>query len=201
MSQEAEDRAPARAASISARSSDTRDEELADVRLLDRVPRLVERAKSGDEDAFGELYKMYAPAIFRMARARLPEGAEDVVAETFLRAWSGLPRHRDVGAPFLAWLYGIGRHVVLDEMRRRGRVEPWEQVPDVVVSATTDDRLDLNAALAHLPDEQRQVIELKFLLGLSNKEVGAALGKSPGAVNAQQWRALRALREVLDVDG
>lgn len=61
-----------------------------------------------------------------------------------------------------------------------------------------EDRLALAAALRRLSDRQRQVVELKFLLGLSNEEVGRALGRSPGAVNAMQWRALEALRRTLE---
>jgi RNA polymerase sigma-70 factor (ECF subfamily) len=110
-----------------------------------------------------------------------------------------LPRYRRTGAPFVSWLYGIARHVATDMARAaqrtqadpdldRGSVDPWP---------ASDDHLRLRGALDALPEEQRQVIELKFLVGLSNDDVAAALGKKPGAVNAQQWRALRALERIL----
>jgi len=57
--------------------------------------------------------------------------------------------------------------------------------------------LTLSQAMDRLPQEQRQVLELKFLVGLTNSEVAAALGKTTGAVNAKQWRALEALRRTL----
>lgn len=164
----------------------------------DLVHRLVERAKEGEREAFGDLYRRYHPPLFRLARAHLGEGAEDAVAETFLRAWKGLPRYRDTGAPFLAWLYGIARHVIADEFRRRARVEPRPDLPDRRVEWAVDDELALAAAIRRLPDEQRQVVELKFLMGATNAQVAAALGKSEGAVNAKQWRGLAALRRMLE---
>jgi RNA polymerase sigma-70 factor (ECF subfamily) len=167
----------------------------------DEVVRHVERAQAGDRDAFGALYVEFRSRIFNLARFSLPHAAaEDAVGETFVRAWASLPKYRYMGAPFVAWLYGIARHVVTDVLRAGSRVEPQAE-PDrgsFDSWSSHDDRLVLGAALARLPAEQRAVIELKFLAGLSNDEVGAALGKSPGAVNAQQWRALTALRDLID---
>lgn len=161
---------------------------------------LVERARDGDRDAFGELFRAHHAAVFRVARSRLPHAlAEDAAAETFARAWAALPRYKRTGAPFASWLYGIARNVVADVVRRSSRTEVRDIVDGDAVDpwSSRDDRLALTAALAALPEEQRQVIELKYLMGLSNDEVGAALGKKPGAVNAQQWRALRALERLL----
>lgn len=161
---------------------------------------LVGRAQLGDRDAFGALYEEYRSRIFNLARFSLPyAAAEDAVGETFTRAWAALPRYRPMGVPFVAWLYGIARHVVVDAQRMGARVEPRaEPRPDRPEAREYDlDHLTLGAALARLPDEQRVVIELKFLAGMTNEEVAAALGKSPGAVNTQQWRALGALRAIL----
>ena len=194
--------ASSRTANISAPNSDiqagTYDSE---EEPLDRVPQLVEKAKRGDRDAFGELYRLHHAPIFRMARLQLGDlgdGAEDAVAETFLRAWAALPRYRDTGAPFVAWLFGIARHVVLDEVARRRRVMPREELPERTRGWTVDDRLTLAAAMERLPDEQRRVVELKYLAGMRNAEVASALGKSKGAINAMQWRALGTLREILE---
>lgn len=162
---------------------------------------LVGRARAGDPDAFGALYEEFRRKIFNLARFSLPyASAEDAVGETFVRAWAALPSYRDMGVPFVAWLYGIARHVVVDAQRSSSRVEPRaEPRPDRPESRDHDlDRLTLGVALARLSEEQRAVIELKFLAGLTNEEVGAALGKSPGAVNTQQWRALGTLREFME---
>jgi RNA polymerase sigma-70 factor (ECF subfamily) len=159
---------------------------------------LVGLAREGDREAFGQLFRTHYPAIFRMARAGLGDGADDVASETFLRAWGALPRYRETGAPFAAWLHGIARHVIVDELRRRSRSEPRDHVDPGAFEPQHEERLALWAALETLPDEQRQVLELKFFLGLTNDEVGAALGKGAGAVNTQQWRALQALRKVIE---
>lgn len=194
--------AASRTANISAPNSDIQARTYGgEEQRLDEVPRLVDKAKRGDRDAFAELYRLHHARIFRMARLHLGDlgdGAEDAVAETFLRAWAALPRYRDTGAPFVAWLFGIARHVVLDEVARGRRVMPREELPERARGWTVDDRLTLAQALDRLPAAQRQVVELKYLAGMRNEEVASALGKSKGAINAMQWRALGALREILE---
>jgi RNA polymerase sigma-70 factor (ECF subfamily) len=162
------------------------------------VVPLVERARSGDKDAFGLLYRRFHGRIYGLARFYLGDGAEDAVAETFTRAWAALPRYKPGRTPFVSWLYGIGRHVVVDELRRRKRTEPRDSLPDSGHEHNHDDNLALAAAIEKLPGQQRRVIEMKYLLGLTNPEVSAALGKKIGAVNAQQWRALQTLKKILE---
>lgn len=162
------------------------------------VANLVRSAQAGDREAFGALYREHHGAIYRLARFYLGAAAEDVVAETFLRAWKALPRYRDTGAPFVSWLYGIARHVVGDELRRAKRSEPREALPEASLDSSEDDRLVLTSAIAQLPKEQRGVIEMKYLLGMKNPEVAEVLGKSIGAINAMQWRALATLRGLME---
>jgi RNA polymerase sigma-70 factor (ECF subfamily) len=164
----------------------------------EEVTALVGKARQNDREAFGQIYRLFKPRVFRLARFYLNSGAEDAVAETFLRAWNALPRYRSTGAPFVAWLYGIARHVVADERNLRNRVESRPEVPAQAPDGRVDDRLALALAMEKLPREDRQIIELKFLIGLTNGEVAAALGKSVGAINTQQWRALRALRRLIE---
>lgn len=182
------------AANISRASSDGKGEEPED-RAVERA--LVARAKEGDREAFEQLYRAHLGAVSRLVRFRLGGTDEDAVAEVFLRAWRGLGSHRDTGVPFSAWLYGIARHVAVDELRRRGRVEPVEQLPEGQVEPMTAELMTLRSAIDTLPTEQRQVIELKYLAGMSNDEVAAAMGTTSGAVNARQWRALHALATTL----
>jgi RNA polymerase sigma-70 factor (ECF subfamily) len=164
----------------------------------DAVLPLVERSRRGDKDAFGQLYRRYHARVFGLANFYLGEGAEDAVAETFMRAWTALPRYRATAAPFVAWLYGIARHVVADEFKRLKRTEPRDRLPEDAVDPRHDERLEIAAAIAQLPTQQRQIVEMKYLLGLRNPEVAKALKKSIGAVNAQQWRALQSLKQILE---
>jgi RNA polymerase sigma-70 factor (ECF subfamily) len=159
---------------------------------------LVEAARAGDKEAFGQLYRRYHARVFGLARFYLADGAEDAVAETFVRAWSALPRYRTTSAPFVAWLYGIARHVVADEVKRRRRTEARERLPEDAVDPQHEERLALAAAIAKLPKQQRQIVEMKYLLGLKNPEVSRALKKTVGAINAQQWRALQSLKQSLE---
>lgn len=186
--------------SVLRRIPDVRDEsdERVDVTSKSGVPELVALAKAGDREAFGDLYRLYHAPMYRVLRAQIGDGADDAVAETFVRAWGSLHRYRDTGVPFVGWLYGIARNVVADEFRRRRRVEPTDRVPDEMIASTVDGDLSLAAAMARLSDEHRKVVELKFLVGLTNAEIGSVLGISPGAVNSKQWRALGHLRRVME---
>ena len=157
------------------------------------VGRLVVAAQRNDRDAFGQLYRLYYRPIYNLARFYLPQQAEDIVAETFVRAWGGIVRYRDTGRPFVTWLYGIARHIVADERRARRRVEPRSELPDSPTEMEHDDRIMLAMGMERLPAGQRRVLELRYLLGLSHPEIAVLLQKSVGAVKAQRWRALQSL--------
>ena len=116
-------------ANISGPQSDIQ-ETVGDVRSLDSVARLVDRAKDGDKDAFGQIFRLHRDAILRFARFRLGVEADDVVSEVFTRAWITLHRYEYMGLPFVAWLYGIARHVVADELVRRSRTLPQDDLPE-----------------------------------------------------------------------
>jgi RNA polymerase sigma-70 factor (ECF subfamily) len=161
------------------------------------VSGLVALAQQNDRDAFGQLYHLYYRPVYSLARFYLPQQAEDIVAETFVRAWGAIARYRDTGRPFVAWLYGIARHVVADELKARRRVEPRDELPDSPRESDQDDRIMLAIGLARLPPGQRRVIELRYLLGLSHQEIAVLLRKSVGAVKALRWRALQNLSTIL----
>jgi len=182
-------------ANIAAGSHDGKDDGY-EKREAERA--LVARAKGGDRDAFGDLYREHVGPITRLVRFRLGAPDEDAVSEVFLRAWRGIGTYRETGKPFGAWLYAIARNISVDEVRRRVRTEPVADVPDRGIEPMIAELVSLRDAVGALPVEQRQVIELKYLVGLTNGEVGAALGISPGAVNAKRWRALKTLAERLE---
>ena len=187
------------AANISTLSTDV-PETLGDVESLDPVARLVERAADGDKDAYGQIFRLHHDAILRFARLHLGGEADDVVSEVFVRAWVGLDRYERSGVPFAAWLHGIARHVVADELSRESRKEPQAEMPESLARWAEDDRLALVEAISKLPTEQRQVIEMRFFMGLRNPHVAAVMNTSTDAVNVRQWRALDALREQLEED-
>jgi RNA polymerase sigma-70 factor, ECF subfamily len=163
----------------------------------EHVSELVAAAQANDREAFGELYRLYYRPMYTLARFYLPQQAEDIVAETFVRAWGAVDRYRDIGRPFVAWLYAIERHIVSDELRARKRVEPRDELPDEPQFVDHDDRLMLAMGLERLPNTQRRVVELRYLVGLTHQEIATLLRKSVGAVKAIRWRALRNLAGVL----
>ncbi len=173
--------------------------------------QLVQRAVAGDTDAFAKLYEAYVERIYRFIyfRVGVAEAAEDLTSQVFLKAWEGLSRYQPRGLPFGAWLFRVARNTVIDHYRASRPTVPLDTAalsqpdPAADVAEAVGRRLEndeLRAALGKLTDEQRQVLSLKFLAGLSTDEVAQALGKKPGAVRALQMRGLQALARLMAVE-
>jgi RNA polymerase sigma-70 factor (ECF subfamily) len=170
---------------------------------------LVERAQTGDGEAFGQLYDRYVDTVYRFIYFRLNDRAlaEDFTSETFLRALRRLSTFSYQGRDIGAWFITIARNIILDHVKSaRHRletptaeiVEGTEQAPSpetAVIDALTAQRL--LAAVQSLGPEQRDCIVLRFIDGFSISETAAVLGKNDGAVKALQHRAVRKLAELL----
>jgi RNA polymerase sigma-70 factor (ECF subfamily) len=174
---------------------------------------LVQLAQAGETEAFGTLYEQYAALVFRFLYAQLPDrfDAEDLTADVFMRAWRSLPRYRERGYPFSAYLFRIARNVLIDHQRRAGRVETLsEDYAEMLISeeGTPDERLlarlerqALQRTLSGLREDYRTVLVLRFISELSPEETAQAMGRSPGSVRVLQHRALQALRKSMDQQG
>lgn len=171
---------------------------------------LVEQAVSGSADAFGELYSTHLDSIYRYIYFRVGERleAEDLTEMVFLKAWEALPGYLDKGFPFTSWLYRIAHNIVVDHHRRRQRVDPpddriqienraEEGVSTLGKIIENEERTELAMAISRLPDEQQQVIILRFIEGLSHTQVANIIGKNEGTCRMIQHRALTALNKVL----
>lgn len=161
-------------------------------------------------DAVGELYDRHHESIFRYVRSRVHDQglAEDLTGEVFTRMVAGLPGYRLRGNPFRAWLYRIARNLVVDQYRKEGGrmsvplyyaegIGGVEGNPDAII----EHKLTLQQvrhALAELDLSQQEVVVLRFLLGLSLREVAQTLGKTVAAVKSLQHRGLKALRGALE---
>ncbi|HET8990237.1 MAG TPA: sigma-70 family RNA polymerase sigma factor [Acidimicrobiales bacterium] len=163
-----------------------------------------ERLRQGDPTAWDRLYTRIYPAMFDYARRRLSdaETARDAVAEALGRAVATRDRFPLDDSPD-AWCFGILRHVVIDlqrrryrEARRRVTLDPPDEVG--LDLETADDHARLRAAFARLDDDERELLELRVVAGLSSEEVARTLSSSPGAVRMAQSRALAKLRTLLE---
>jgi RNA polymerase sigma-70 factor (ECF subfamily) len=160
-----------------------------------------------DRRAFAALYDRYVPAVYGYCYHRLGsrEAAEDATSLIFAKALAALPSQR--GSSFRSWLFGIAHHVVADTYTGQRTDLPLEVAwavsdpapsPEGAALAGEAHRA-LTAALTQLPPDQRQVVELR-LAGLTSLEIGQALGRSRGAVDVAQHRAVRRLRTLLGAD-
>jgi RNA polymerase sigma-70 factor (ECF subfamily) len=174
---------------------------------------LVRAAMAGDRDAVGRLLAAVRPYVVRYCRARLrsPSAAEDVAQEVCLAVLTGLPGYRFEKRPFLAFVYGIAAHKVIDAHRAARRVR-WDldvEIPDSVDTGEGPEQHalrvelsdELRGLLDELPDKQREILVLRVALGLSAEETAAAVGSTPGAVRVAQHRALARLRQALPQTG
>jgi RNA polymerase sigma-70 factor (ECF subfamily) len=151
------------------------------------------------EETFIGLYDREAVAVLGYLRAATghPQDAEDLAAETFLRAWRQLPSFQTTAAPPRHWLLRIAHNLVIDRGRRQARLR-WQPLLDTAApEGDSVDRLQLLAAVAELPDDDRELVALRAA-GLTFAEVGAALGKSEGAAKMAWRRAAERLRPNLE---
>jgi RNA polymerase sigma-70 factor, ECF subfamily len=174
-----------------------------------RVVALVELAKKGDAEAFGQLYDHYVSTIYRYVYYRVGAHAlaEDLTSETFLRALKSLSSFRWQGRDFGAWLVTIARNLVADHFKSgrfrlevaTGEILDCDSVSDgpeddVLASLTNEALIE---ALKRLGSEQQECLVLRFLQGFSVTETARALGKSDGAIKQLQLRAVRNLAKLL----
>ena len=175
------------------------------------LEELAQRTADGDKDAFAEIYGMLLDPIYRYLYWNLysREDAEDLAEEVFLRCLTNIAGYDPKRGPFKAWAFRIAHNLMVDHQRRRGR-RGQEELKDDLEDGTMpapqsleeDERARaLRDSLDGLPSSQRQVIVMKFFADMSNAEVAKSLGRSEGAVNAMQHRALRRLGKTLEEKG
>lgn len=173
--------------------------------------KLVRRAQAGDRRAVGELYDLYNERIFRYVWSRVShrEQAEDLTGEVFTRMVSKLGDYSPQGVPFQAWLYRIAHNLVIDHYRKEGgrvviSLDHAEGLHGEKgnTAAVVEQHLTMQQvrdALQNLDPLQREVLALRFLGGLSLREVAITIDKTVSAVKALQYRGLVALRAELQV--
>ena len=174
----------------------------------ENVNLLVERSIGGDAEAFGGLYDIFVDRIYRHVyyRVRNKDDVEDITQQVFIRAWKAIKKYRITSKPFIAWLLKISQNLIKDFYRSR-RVNIYidneleilgsDESPERQAESEYDQQ-ELRRVISALPDEQQQVIMMKFIEGFSYTEIAASLQKSEGAIRVIQHRALKKMRTMLE---
>ncbi len=172
--------------------------------------QILDRAISGDDDAFSILYeenvrKIYTYIYYRTGNTG---DAEDLTARVFQRALRHITRYKKTNVPFSAWLYRIAHNLVAnwhrDNQRRKevpieehADFESHQDIPDDEYEKKQEVEA-LMRAVRKLPSDRQMVLILKYVEDLSNKEIGDIMGKSEGAIKSLYHRTLLDLRDYFE---
>ena len=168
---------------------------------------LVLRAIERDASAFAELYDQHVVRIYRHIYYLVNDAreAEDLTAQTFLKAWEAIGRYKERGAPFVAWLLRISHNLAVSNLRSRREHAALDEGfidqkmrgnPEEDLVQASDEK-HVRDAVLRLREEQRQVIMLRFVEEMDYRQVAAVIGKSVPAVRVIQHRALGNLRRLM----
>lgn len=169
------------------------------------IARAVIRAKSGDQEAIRFLYVRYKDNIYGyvLSMIRDHHEAEDVTQQVFLKLMGVIHKYEPRQVPFTSWLLRVARNVAVDHLRRQRSV-PCEEVYEPLRQAddsARERRWGLEQALEVLSEEQRNVIVLRHLVGLTPGEIATRMDRSEASIHGLHHRARKALkRELRDSD-
>jgi len=163
--------------------------------------------KQSKEARLSHLFEEHFDQIMRYVAARVGNlaDAEDIAGEVFVKATESIDKYKERGAPIQAWLFRIAHNLVIDYRRRKSKIDfvpidgmQAESNEDVEGMAETNVEFDrVVKALDKLTDDQRQVIELRFLGELSAEEAANVMGKKGGTIRQVQSVALQKIRRIL----
>ena len=173
-------------------------------RPVDPADDVIARFRAGDEQAIRALYRAHGGAIFTVARSITGsrELADDVVQQTFTKAWQAADRF-EPGRPIAPWLYAIARRTAIDVLRHERRPTTGGHAAEVDpgIAGPSFERTweihEVRIAIDGLPPEEREVVRLSHLGGLSHPEIADRLGIPVGTVKSRSARAHRRLAAAL----
>lgn len=162
--------------------------------------QLVDRIRSGDREAFGEIYRMFAPLVHGIVLARVPhDEVQDIVQDVFLTAYHQLHSLRDKSAVG-AWVATIARNRAA-EFYRQSR--PTEELTEELHGRTRPhaEAQEILSAIRSLPDSYRETLVLRLVEGMSGSEIAERTGLRPDSVRVNLHRGMELLREKLGIGG
>ncbi|MFC1908708.1 RNA polymerase sigma factor [Chloroflexota bacterium] len=163
---------------------------------------LVKKAAGGNFNAFGELYSLYLDPIYRYVFYQVKDKmtAEDITEEVFVKAWKAIESCQGKEQTFSSWLYRIAHNHMINTLRKTQKCTSIEQHNIVDIKDAKQEveigleYRELLEAITCLPQNQKQVIILKFIEGMETREIGKIMGKREGAIRILQMRALNTLK-------
>jgi RNA polymerase sigma-70 factor, ECF subfamily len=176
---------------------------------------LVQRMSAGDVEALEVLYDRYSRAVFSFAVRIVRDGrvAEEVLQEAFMRSWQQSGRFELNRGTYASWLLSITHNLAIDELRKSQRRPQKADMVDIadVLRSEVDETVNIEeaaeatelrdvigAAMGHLPEAQRRVIELAYFEGLSQREIAAFLNEPLGTIKTRMRLGMQKLRDVLN---
>jgi RNA polymerase sigma-70 factor (ECF subfamily) len=182
-------------------SAASRDD-LTDSRM---VQRAVARAKVGDAEGVHFLYVRYSPDVLRYVNSFVKDHheAEDITQNVFAKLITVISKYEQTDVPFTAWILRVARNAALDHLRAK-RAVPTEEVRIAdggQGELGSERRRDLRQALEQLPADQREVLVLRHIVGLSPTEIADTIGKTESSVHGLHHRGRRTLQSNLRVLG
>lgn len=175
-----------------------------------QIAQLVKQAQADDKEAFGKIYDEFITPIYRYIFYRVEHNeVEDLTEQVFLQALRKIKNYQpQPRVPFAAWLFRIAHNLIIDHYRFYNRLQQTNLSEDLVSDKQDDNPTHqteqkftqnrLARAIRKLPDNQQQVIILKFIHELENPEIANLLAKSVSAIRLIQFRALKNLKITLD---
>jgi len=168
------------------------------------ITGLVRKAIEGNVEAYGEVYKLCLDRIYRYVFYQVKDTmtAEDITEEVFIKAWKAIRTCRGQEDTFLPWLYRIAHNQMIDTLKKEIKV--LQSTDTNAFIDNFEERVEQSLKwqqvldnISTLPEQQRQVVILKFIEGVDNIEISLIMGKRQGAIRILQMRALTALRRQL----
>jgi RNA polymerase sigma-70 factor, ECF subfamily len=171
----------------------------------DAINRAVVAAKTGDMDAVRFLYVRFKDNVYGYVLSIVREAheAEDVTQQVFMKLISSIEKYEPRAVPFTAWILRVARNVAIDHLRQR-RSTPYEEVFEPSCpggDSGRDCRWSIESALKTLPEEQREVVMLRHLVGLAPGEIAERMGRTESSIHGLHHRGRQALkRELIEMD-
>jgi RNA polymerase sigma-70 factor, ECF subfamily len=162
--------------------------------------QLVERICSGDREAFGEIYRKFAPLVHGVVLARVPQDeVQDIVQDVFLAAYNSIHTLRDKNAVG-AWLVTISRNRATEFYRR---ARPTEELTEDISSRTSRnaEAAEILNTIRSLPDAYRETLVLRLVEGMTGEEIAERTGLKPESVRVNLHRGMELLRQKLGIGG